>query len=98
MMVATFLVVVFQCRPISGAWDLELMGTAKCVDPVSFSESTAIITIITDLLVLALPFWIILGLKMPRKVKLSLIGVFFLGILYVPVLYLALDTQIDLSY
>ncbi|KAH7303803.1 hypothetical protein B0I35DRAFT_401904 [Stachybotrys elegans] len=81
MMVATFLVVVFQCRPISGAWDLVDMQTAECIDPLTFTMSTAVITIITDLLVLAIPFWIIIGLKMPSKVKLSLIGVFFLGIL-----------------
>ncbi|KAL2204128.1 hypothetical protein CC79DRAFT_1252991, partial [Sarocladium strictum] len=81
MMVATFLVVLFQCRPISGAWDLKEMPTAKCVNPLTFSMSTAIITIITDLLVVAIPFWIILGLKMPSKVKFSLIGVFFLGII-----------------
>ena len=81
MMIATFLVVIFQCNPVSGAYDLEAMKTAKCVDAYSFSVSTAIITIITDVLVVALPFWIILGLKMPTKVKLSLIGVFCLGIM-----------------
>lgn len=81
MMVATFLVVIFQCNPVSGAYKLEDMETATCVDAYSFSTSTAIITIITDVLVVALPFWIILGLKMPTKVKLSLIGVFFLGIM-----------------
>lgn len=81
MMVATFLVVIFQCTPVSGAYSLVDMATAKCIDPITFSQSTAIITIITDLLVLIIPFWIILGLKLPSKVKFSLIGVFLLGIM-----------------
>ncbi|KAJ2902230.1 hypothetical protein MKZ38_000832 [Zalerion maritima] len=77
LMIAIFIVVIFQCNPIAYNWDSQLDGT--CVQQGEFYLVTAALTIFTDVLVLALPFWIFLDLKMPRKQKLALIFVFFLG-------------------
>ncbi|KAI1842227.1 hypothetical protein JX265_001413 [Neoarthrinium moseri] len=81
LMVAIFVTVIFQCKPISYFWgrvaDPELQGT--CVNTGAFYVSTAALTIVTDLLVLALPFWIFLRLKMALRVKLALMAVFLLG-------------------
>jgi len=54
-----------------------------CVDTGIFYIATSALTIFTDLAVLALPFWIFLGLKMPLKVRIALMGVFLLGGVYV---------------
>lgn len=77
--VAIFLVALLQCLPISANWDPAAMENAKCVD-VSFHVTISCLTIFTDILVLALPFWIFLGLQMPRAAKLAVIGIFMLGL------------------
>ena len=78
MMIAIFLVVLFQCNPVSFNWDKSIPD-GQCVQQGIFYLSTAGLTLFTDVLVLALPFWIFLDLKMPRKQKMALIGVFILG-------------------
>jgi hypothetical protein len=77
LMVAIFLVVLFACLPVQYSWDKSIAGS--CIPTSGFNVSTAIITICTDVLVLAIPFWILLELKMPWRVKAALLGVFLLG-------------------
>jgi hypothetical protein len=81
-MTAIFLVVLFQCNPIPYNWDKSI-ADGKCVEQGLFYLVTAALTIWTDVLVLALPFWIFLDLKMGRKQKMALLGVFLLGFVYV---------------
>jgi hypothetical protein len=38
------------------------------------------ITIVTDVLVIALPFWIFLGLKMAKAAKVAVLGIFALNL------------------
>lgn len=82
LMIAIFVTVIFQCQPISYFW--EKAGRTpptegSCIDMPAFYVSTASLTIFTDVLALALPFWIFLGLKMPTRVKMALLAVFALG-------------------
>lgn len=82
LMVAIFITVLFQCTPISYFW--EELGrnpptNGFCIDKGAFYVSTAALTAFTDILVLALPFWILLGLQMRRRVKWALVGIFALG-------------------
>ncbi|OTB06058.1 hypothetical protein M426DRAFT_72415 [Hypoxylon sp. CI-4A] len=81
LMVAIFITVLFQCSPISYFWkritDPTLPG--KCIDTGIFYVTTAALTIFTDVLVLALPFWIFMGLKMAPRVKFAIMVVFLLG-------------------
>lgn len=79
---ATFLVVIFQCSPIQYFWlrydpDSDLNGT--CINSSAFYVATAAFTIFTDVLVLALPFFIFLGVKMDGRTKWMVIGLFLLG-------------------
>lgn len=78
-----FLLLGLQCRPIHYYWTrYSLTGThqgAVCINLPAFYISTASITVVTDLLVLALPLWIFLGLKMKKKVKIMVLSLFFLG-------------------
>ncbi|CAK7230582.1 hypothetical protein SCUCBS95973_007624 [Sporothrix curviconia] len=77
LMVAIFLVVIFQCAPIRYNWDTTIEG--HCVAQGTFYVATAALTIFTDVLNLALPFWVFLDLKMPTRVKIALLFVFLLG-------------------
>ncbi|KAF6796334.1 CFEM domain-containing protein [Colletotrichum sojae] len=77
-MVAIFLTVLFQTIPINAFWDASVRKQRQIVGPLFYIVS-AIITIITDFFVLAIPFWIFLGLKMRMAAKIGLIVVFLAG-------------------
>ncbi len=79
LMVAVFFVVLFQCIPIEVNWNPLVPG--NCIGQFSFGVSTACLTILTDLIAVALPFYIFLGLKMNKRRKIGLIAIFMLGIL-----------------
>lgn len=83
LMVVIFFCIVFVCQPISYSWNPNIKE-GKCFPKEPFAMWTSSITIFTDLLVLVLPFWIFLGLRMARKAKIALLSVFALGFMYVP--------------
>ncbi|RBR11054.1 uncharacterized protein FIESC28_09199 [Fusarium coffeatum] len=78
LMIAIFLTVIFQTIPIQAYWDLTLEPTRQ-INGANFYISTAIITIVTDFLVLLIPFWVFIGLKMRMAAKVGLIVVFLAG-------------------
>lgn len=78
LMIAIFLTVIFQTIPIRAYWDLSVKPRRQINGP-EFYISTAIITIVTDFLVLAIPFWVVVGLKMRLAAKMGLIVVFLAG-------------------
>lgn len=77
-MIAIFLVVICQTIPIKAYWTLETPRQHQIDSPI-FYIITAIITIITDFLVLAIPIWIFTGLNMRTAAKIGLILVFLMG-------------------
>ncbi|CAM1508236.1 Fc.00g050840.m01.CDS01 [Cosmosporella sp. VM-42] len=81
LMAGIFVSNIFQCQPISYFWLRVSQNPPKgtCFNRRAFYVVTAGLTIITDLLVLMLPFWIFLGLKLPLRVRMALIGVFVMG-------------------
>ncbi|KAL8658935.1 MAG: hypothetical protein Q9202_007352 [Teloschistes flavicans] len=70
-------VVIFQCNPVHGFWDLMVPHT--CIDFGTPATVTAVLNVITDFLTLALPMPLIWQLQMPFTRKLQLAGVFLLG-------------------
>ncbi|KAF6829718.1 hypothetical protein CPLU01_07800 [Colletotrichum plurivorum] len=78
--VAIFFAALLQCLPMEANWDFSLRADpkTKCIDN-SFHVIASCLTILSDILVLALPFWIFLGLKMPMAAKMAVIGVFLMG-------------------
>ncbi|VTT78232.1 unnamed protein product [Fusarium fujikuroi] len=78
LMIAIFLNVVFQTIPINAFWDVSITPERQINRP-AFYISSAIITIFTDILILLIPFWIFLGLKMRLAIKLGLMVVFLIG-------------------
>ncbi|KAG4443305.1 hypothetical protein IFR05_001249 [Cadophora sp. M221] len=98
--ISVFITVIFQCQPVNFFWermrDPTLKGT--CIDTGVFYIATSALTIFTDLAVLALPFWIFLGLKMPLKVRIALLAVFLLGFVVTIVGILRMAWLIEISY
>lgn len=77
-MVAVFLVVIFQTIPIAAYWDRTL--TVKhSINAAAFGMSTFIFTIVTDVLVLAIPIYTFMGLKVNMATKLGVIMIFLTG-------------------
>lgn len=80
--VAIFIVALLQCIPIETNWNPELRADpdTRCVDN-SFHIIQSALTILMDVMVLALPFVIFLSLRMPRGAKIAVMGVFAIGAL-----------------
>lgn len=77
-MVAVFFTTVFQCVPARSFWD-KTIEDPTCIDNMTFNLFYNGLVIATDVAVLAIPFWVFLGLRMARRLKVALLGVFFLG-------------------
>ncbi|KAF5552573.1 integral membrane protein [Fusarium mexicanum] len=68
---------IWQCVPIKGAWDKSF--DAKCIDSNKFWVAYAVLNILTDVMVLALPIMPIMRLQTSRREKLLLCCIFLLG-------------------
>lgn len=79
MMVAIFITVVFQCIPINKTFHPELSGT--CINTPHFFITTAALTILTDILVLIIPTWLLWDLRMKPRKKIATIFLLSLGFL-----------------
>lgn len=66
-----------QCIPIQAAWDKNIK--ASCIDTDVFWIAYAVGNVVTDAMVLALPIPSILSLKLNRRDKVLLCGIFLLG-------------------
>ncbi|KAF2681252.1 hypothetical protein K458DRAFT_406607 [Lentithecium fluviatile CBS 122367] len=75
--VATVITGVFLCTPISKFWKPQTEG--HCINTFASWFANAIINIITDLMIIILPIPVVRRLKLARKQKTLLIGVFAFG-------------------
>ncbi|KAL0933245.1 uncharacterized protein CTRU02_212208 [Colletotrichum truncatum] len=78
LMIATFLVLIFQCTPVEATWNKAIAG--KCIDGFAFAVTAGSLTVLTDIIIVGLPFYVFLGLNMNKKKKIGLMVVFALGI------------------
>ncbi|KAL7961750.1 hypothetical protein V8C34DRAFT_272282 [Trichoderma compactum] len=84
---AVILLTIFQCQPTSAWWNRfnpthpVRPDQYKCnVDSVKFFYGNAIPTIVTDVLMLALPLPYITKLQLPKGQKWALAGIFLVGL------------------
>jgi hypothetical protein len=75
--IASILVIIFQCSPVSGIWDKTI--TSKCIDANALAYSVSGIGIVQDLLILFLPVSELATLRMNLRKKLNVIGMFSIG-------------------
>lgn len=69
--------IIFQCKPIRGAWDP--MIDAKCFNLKIVILLTSSLNVFTDVLTLCLPLPLLWRLKLPKEKKVQLTGIFLLG-------------------
>ena len=72
---------VFQCNPVDALWEPTV--EAKCINFHNVIIVFSSLNIGTDILVLCLPVLQLWKLKIPRRRKYELMGIFFLGGLFV---------------
>ena len=68
---------IFQCVPIAGSWDRSVDAT--CIDKGKFWVAYAVMNILTDVMVLALPIPVVLTLQLKTREKALLCAMFLLG-------------------
>ncbi|KAL7923337.1 putative PTH11-typeG-protein-coupled receptor [Trichoderma austrokoningii] len=68
---------IFQCVPIAGAWDKQV--DAACIDSDIFWLAYAVMNILTDFMVLALPIAPIIALQLSTRSKLMICAIFLMG-------------------
>jgi hypothetical protein len=71
--------VIFNCDPIAGSWDLALATTAKCVDKKSFYMGGSIPNVTTDVILVILPLPYVWRLHTSIAQRIVLGGIFALG-------------------
>lgn len=71
-----------SCRPFSARWDPSLF-ISNCIDAPRFWQGVSIPNVITDVVILLLPFPIVWSIQLDLKQRLALSDVFLLGSLYV---------------
>lgn len=76
--VAILLADLFQCRPVRFVFDKSI-PSGTCIDQGAFFVSTAVMTIFTDLLVMAIPIMITYSLQMPIRRKIAVCCILSLG-------------------
>jgi hypothetical protein len=74
---AFILATIFQCKPISGAWDKSSSPTCSNGNTIIYIGSG--FGIAQDLLILFLPVPELLALQMTTKKKLNVLGMFSIG-------------------
>lgn len=77
--VASALVNVFSCKPISGSWRLEYAQTAVCINRPAFYFAQATFGIVTDIATVLLPLPMLKSLHLPLKQKVGVSLVLTMG-------------------
>ena len=72
------------CVPLEAFWNWSLFWTTKVYcQPGNIWWANAALHVASDLVIMALPMPVLSALKLPRRQKYALVGVFALGFLYV---------------
>ncbi|KAK7911573.1 hypothetical protein PG985_014054 [Apiospora marii] len=96
LMISVFMVSVLTCVPVRKYWHRDAPG--HCNNEGLQYIITSSITVLTDILVVMLPIKIVVGLQMPRRLKMGLMLVLTLGIIVSIVSSLRLFWLIEYHY
>lgn len=68
------------CTPVRKSWDLKFPAEeGSCIDRVAMYKATAALGVSTDVLILAIPIPMVIGLHTSRMKKAGLIFMFTIG-------------------
>ncbi|KAH0602512.1 uncharacterized protein H6S33_008593 [Morchella sextelata] len=89
------LINALHCQPISRQWNPD--PAHQCPDQTNNPVFTFVVTVnvLTDVLIMILPFPILRNLHQPMKVKLGLVGVFLLGLVVIVVSIIRIVTILN---
>lgn len=78
-------VIIFSCTPVEGYWHLfditwRLQNELKCHNEGAEIVAVVIISTLQDLVICALPIFLVWNLQIPRRQKAALIGLFGVGL------------------
>ena len=76
---ATIFMLLFQCHPISGAWDPEVRLRATCIDLKVAYLVVSGIPVLTDIALLLVPIPHLWRLQVTRTLKIQLMILFTIG-------------------
>ncbi|KAG7122388.1 Satratoxin biosynthesis SC1 cluster protein 4 like [Verticillium longisporum] len=78
---ANVLACIFQCAPVSAAYDIRILpADKKCIDINAFYLANAAVNIFTDILTYTLPIPLVVKLQIPRQQKIGLAVILGLGL------------------
>ncbi|CAG9990171.1 unnamed protein product [Clonostachys byssicola] len=69
---------IFGCRPIARGWDITITE-GQCLSTAAIYIATAVLNIISDVIILVLPIKMVVGLQMKTARKIGLLAVFTIG-------------------
>jgi hypothetical protein len=81
LLVAVLFASIFTCVPVNKYWDRSIPGHCNN-EPLQYLITSGL-TVLTDILVLAIPIHIVIGLQVARKLKIMLICVLCSGVMQV---------------
>jgi hypothetical protein len=76
--IALMLPLIFACKPFMKTWDVSIIE-GSCIDRTPVFMATAVMNMVTDILLLVLPIPMVLRLQMPRSQKIGLFCAFGVG-------------------
>ncbi|KAI8935591.1 hypothetical protein NX059_008158 [Plenodomus lindquistii] len=79
MLITTMFFIVFQCVPISAAWNTLARIKAQCVDQHFSVHGPGVVNTLLDIYVFVLPIPTLWNLQMPRRKKIAIMSVFAFG-------------------
>jgi hypothetical protein len=82
MWICNVFAIIFQCTPVSAAWDWTEKG--RCINILSFFYVTSSINIATDLVLWFAPLPVFWGMNMSKRERVMICGLFGFGLLFVP--------------
>lgn len=72
---------LYLCRPIASSWDYSI--PAECVNVTAWYLSCAVLNVVTDVVILLLPVWLIQPLRVKFRQKMAVAIILMAGGLYV---------------
>lgn len=79
------IVLLAGCQPLDAYWYSVLPTYTvdyTCYNEGAAAPAAAIISVFTDIVVVSLPWYVVMGMQMPIRQKLSLCAIFSVGIMY----------------
>ena len=70
--VTALLVLTFQCSPVQFVYDWRITG-GRCIEGWIFAIITGAINILTDLLIISIPMFMMYGMPMPLRDKIAVV-------------------------